>query len=631
MFFTEIRRKYFNIVFLVIVVIGGFWLYSVLKPESLTSYNYYKYNYFKPLTKAEFVYFELVSDYKRGITVAFFEPKGNGMWGTYERTLNSTEREYFIEVIKKINPSYKDSEKMKDASINLSYSQMRPYLKELEEKLKIYSLYYTGIKSNTWHNCPYRIYKNTTWRFRGRKYKDALNDFLQTYENGISNGYARLFLDNAGTIICLIAIIYSASYYTEEKKAKINGYIYTSNITSIKFVLYKYLANIVPLMLLSIIYAIFGAACFIYWNYKFNYGYSISIIPFIVQTPLIIFPAVLITTATGHMLGIVFESGAAVVIIQFALFILDSLFGEWANLNKITRYYDFDNYSYYREHSGSIFINRIIIAIFSIILIALVVKLFDYRREHNGLINFKRIKKSVAGFWYKIFKLQFCKNKEYGKQKIVTRSFGYYIFKQSLSKTALLYIPYLCIMYLVTFYQPMNTADIAMAGEAFLVFASIFLFIRLGNMEQANGTESYVFTSNSFYPFIYMSRVAAAGIVLFIMVEIPVLFLCLLNHAQAGRWCIGVYLSSLFIGMLALLVTEVFGNYLLGYFLYIMYCLFDGTLAGDMPLSLSGYTYGIKRSKLYLAVAIIVIVVVLTIIIYNKSKGIKLIKKYKDK
>ena len=89
MFFAETRKKYFNIVFLFVIIIGGFWLYSSLKPTASTTYDYYKYNYFKPLNEAEFVYFELASEYKRGVTTAFVEPKGNGMWGTYERILNN--------------------------------------------------------------------------------------------------------------------------------------------------------------------------------------------------------------------------------------------------------------------------------------------------------------------------------------------------------------------------------------------------------------------------------------------------------------------------------------------------------------------------------------------------------------
>lgn len=635
MFFAEARRKYFNIVFLLIAVIGGFWLYLSLKPRASTTYDYYKYNYFKPLNKAEFVYFELVSDYKKGFTTAFYKPEGEDMWGTYEIELNDKGKEYFLEVIKKINPSYHGSEKMKNVKINMHYSEMQPYLKELEEKLNIYSLYYTGMNAPLYYvkgyrytscNSPYYIYRDCTMRFQGKKYKDALRDFNLAYKHGISSGYARLALDNLGIIISLIAIIYSFMSYTEEKRAQINGYIYTGSISSARFVLYKYLANVVPLMLLSLAYILFEAVCFMYWNYSFNYGYSISIVPFLIQMPITIFPSILIVTAISHLLGILLQSGTAVIIIQFVLFFLSfgGMLGGGFNLNVFVRYYYFDDYNFYQEHYGNILVNRIIMVIFSIILTGCVAILFDYRREHGQLINIKGIVKSCKGFLPVIYK-----GKKHKKQELVTKSLVYYIFMQSVDKSILLYIPYIFLICLITPCKGINVTDIASFGEYIIIFASLFLFIRLGNIEHNNGTGSFVFTSGMPYTLLYMARVAAAGIVLFIMVGLPMLFLCLVNHVPMGRWCIGVYLSSLFIGIFALLVTEVSESYFLGYFSYIVYYLFNEILGRSMLLNIAGYSYNMKRTKLYLGAAVVVIAIILSIITYAKSEGTRLIEKWK--
>lgn len=631
MFFAEARRKYFNIVFLLIAAASGFWLYSALKPRASTTYDYYKYNYFKPLNKAEFVYFELVSDYNKGFTTAFYEPKGKGMWGTYEVKLNNTSKEYFLDVIKKINPSYHNSEKMKDVKINISYAGMQPYLKELEEKLNIYSLYYTGMNSPVYyvkgygyssHNSPYYIYRDCTMRFQGKKYKDALKDFNIAYKHGISGGYARLALDNLGIIMGLITIIYSFMSYTEEKKMQINGYIYTSSTSSVKFVLCKYLANVVPLMLLSVIYILFEAVCFMYWNYSFNYGYNISVIPFLTQMPLAIFPTILITAATGHLLGILLQSVTA-IIIQFVLFFLSfgGILGGKLNLNIFIRYYYFDDYNFYQEHYRSILTNRIIMTILSIVLTACVVLLFDYRREHDKLININKITKRCKNLLPGIYKEK--------EQNLATRSLVYYIFLQSVSKSVLLYIPYLLIMYSITLYRNVNVTDIALSGENIIIFASLFLFINLGNIEQKNGTTGFVFTSNTSYLFLYLSRVAAACVVLFIMVLLPVLFLCLVNHVSIGRWFAGVYISSLFIGMFALLITEISEKYFAGYFSYIIYYLFDKVLGSSMLLSISGYTYNIRKSKLHLGIAVIVFVIILSIITYARQKGTRITGRWK--
>ncbi len=631
MFFAETRKKYFNIVFLFVIIIGWFWLYSSLKPTASTSYDYYKYNYFKPLNEAEFVYFELVSEYKRGVTTAFIEPKGNGMWGTYERVLNDTEKEYFLEVIKKINHSYKSSEKMKDVKINFSYSDIEPYLKELEEKLNIYSLYCTGINSNG--NSPYWVYTECTRRFHGREYNDALKEFTLTYEHGISNGYAYVFLDNCGIIMGFIAIIYSFMSYTEEKRKNVNGYIYTANVSSSRYVLYKYLADTMPLMLSSIIYSLLGAACFIYWNYKFNYGYDISIIPFLIKTIFIIFPTILIITSIGHFLGVLFCSETLDIIAQFILFYLSMGYGlsDKFRITLLVRYSNFDDYTLYQNCFGNVILNRVIIILLSVILTGFTVVLFNYRREHGRLINLKNIKKSVVNIMPLSFENIILKKKKQETKDLVTRGIGYYMFKQSASKMALLYIPYLCIIWPIAIFQKMNTLAIATTGENIFIFASMFLFIRLGNMEKANGTESYVFTSDCLYPLVYIIRVALAGITLFIMVEIPVLFLCLVNHVPAGRWCIGVYLSSLFIGMFSLLITEVSENYLAGYFSYIIYYLFDIVSGGNMPLSIAGYTYQVQKTKLYLGAAVAIIAIILLFVVYNKAEGRRLIRKNENR
>lgn len=643
MFFTEIKKKYFNIIFLFVIIIGGAWLYSALKPvmtpsELLGDYgNYYKYNYFKPLNKAEFVYFELVSDYKRGITTICGSPEGTGWWGSHTRILNDTEKDYFLEVIKKINPGYKDSEKMADVHINMSYTDIEPYLYGLEEKLHIYSIYYTGMNDPgyfngikyVYDNSPYFKYKSYTKRFHGKKYKEALKDFTLTYNHGISNGYAYEVLDNLAIIMGVIAIIYSFMSYAEEKRAGINGYIYTGNISSVKYIIFKYLADTVPLMVLSIIYSLLGAACFIYWNYKFNYGYNISIIPFLVKTPLIIFPTVLIITATGHFLGIVFQSGMMSVIIQFILFYLSMQYGlgNKFSLSLLIKYNNFDDYSLYKNYPLNVIPNRIIITLFSIILTGFAVILFNYRREYGNIIILKNVKTFFTDFWKKACKFQLYQKKPVVKSKEMPKNIAYYICKQSVNKAILLYIPYLCFTLPAAFSKNMGSTDIAITGENIIIFASMFLFIRLGNMEEFNGMGSLVFTTKCFYPFYYILRVMASAIILFIITEVPVLLLCLLNGVAAGRWCIGIYLSSLFIGMFALLITEISESYFLGYFSYIIYFFFDTVFIEGMPLTVAGYTHHIQDSKIYLGMAVMVIIVLLLIITYNKSKGIVLIKK----
>ena len=86
------------------------------------------------------------------------------------------------------------------------------------------------------------------------------------FKKGISNGYAYVALDYLGILIGILSIIYSFQTYSEDKRANINGFIYTERISSIQHVLSKYFATVIPLMIISFCYMTFVAVCFFHWN-----------------------------------------------------------------------------------------------------------------------------------------------------------------------------------------------------------------------------------------------------------------------------------------------------------------------------------------------------------------------------
>jgi hypothetical protein len=137
MFFSEMKRKYATVVFLIIIVVGGWWLYSAIRPSAeTTSFDVYKYDYYRPLSKVEFVYFNLTKDYKEGTTIAYANTDDEKYWGEYTIQLNDISKKQFLDVIKKMNPKYKITEKMNDVTLNQSMNQIKPYLEKLRETAK---------------------------------------------------------------------------------------------------------------------------------------------------------------------------------------------------------------------------------------------------------------------------------------------------------------------------------------------------------------------------------------------------------------------------------------------------------------------------------------------------------------
>ena len=177
----------------------------------------------------------------------------------------------------------------------------------------------------------------------------------------------------------------------------------------------------------------------------------------------------------------------------------------------------------------------------------------------------------------------------------------------------------------------MDASSIATIGENVIIFASIFLFIKISNIEKVNGMEEQVFTSNVSYMLLYLMRVAIVSVLLFFMVEIPLCGMCILNKVNIDKWCIGVYLSSLFIGMLSLLVAEFFENTFAGYFVYIMYYFLDTVLKSGLLITLSGYTKQMEHTKIQLFIATLVVLIILMVCINLKMEGIRFTNKYGNK
>ena len=331
--------------------------------------------------------------------------------------------------------------------------------------------------------------------------------------------------------------------------------------------------------------------------------------------------------AISQLIGILIQKEIINAIFQFAFFYL-SMSGvpkHEFSLNTVIRYSNFDDYSFYSTYLKYLPSNRFLMIVLSIIFICFVIVLFEYRKENEKLFDLEHIRKIIITPIRKRFSRS--DNRQSAKVKFLFE----YILEQSVHKSALLYILYLCVMMPIVVSKNMDASAIATIGENIIIFASLFLFIRLGNMEKNNGMESQVFTVNMRYPLLYILRICVAGIILFAMVEIPLGILCFHNSVDVGRWCIGVYLSSLFIGLLSLLFTEVLENSFAGYFVYIMYYFLDTMLQNGMIITLSGYTKRMEHTKIYLVVAIILVLIGLTICVCLKMEGIRLTNKYGNK
>lgn len=88
-------------------------------------------------------------------------------------------------------------------------------------------------------------------------YEEALAEYNSLVEQDrITGGYARLFCDYMGIMLCVVPVFVAASLAGADKRAKINELVYSRKISSVKLILTRYCALIVmmfvPILLLGV-------------------------------------------------------------------------------------------------------------------------------------------------------------------------------------------------------------------------------------------------------------------------------------------------------------------------------------------------------------------------------------------
>ncbi len=624
MIFSEIKRKYISVFFLIVVILSGGMLINFLKPITTSnSYDLNKYYYYKPLEKSEFIYFNLIRDYKKGETIEYTDTKGD-MFIEHEVRLDYNKRKLFLGVIKTINPQFKLDEKMTDIKIDCSIESLKPLMKSLEKELKIKSFYYTGMYAPEKYNdkfdaidspSPYWIYLECT---KGIFTYDEFNNKNKIFKSDrwkleISKTFSLIALDYIGILMSLLSILFSFNTWAEDKRYKVDKYIYTSNISNIKLVMNKYFGTVIPLCIISFIFMILTFVYFIWLNNHYRYGYTIDFVEYFKYYPLIVIPTISITVSISFFVGNIFNNSFITLIIQFIVFYLsmsrnpfnDTIFGTTVRL------VGFDNYNLFSKIWSNVLINRVSVLILSGIFIALVIL------NINVDINiFKKIKLQRNKMVNKLLNLQVC---------------NYLIKDNFIFIKIMLYSIFLLIMLPVTAHGKVDLIAIKIIGENIIIFASIFTFVDMANIEKRNAMEGLVFTSSKNYLLIYMQRFLKMTVVLFFMIMIPLCLLCFVYGVKIGYWSLGIYLSSLYIGSFSLLIAETFENALTGYYIYIAYYLVDVVTKKNAGLTVLGYTKQKPDTKDDLLVATIFIVVILLVIVFLKTKGERISKIYESR
>ncbi len=198
---------------------------------------------------------------------------------------------------------------------------------------------------------------------------------IRKYEK-VTGAYARLFSDYMGIAVGFFAIFIAGFALVKDKRYKAMEMIYTKPISSSKYVLSKYLGNVILMLAVILLIAL-------YTTYDFHTQYDqIDYFAFFKYTLTWILPTIMMVTSIGYLIQVISGNGIVPIIVTFAYWYYSMPFSsnQYHITRYIIRYNDVSTLAKYQEVASAIMVNRLVITGASIILLIAAMWIFEKKR-----------------------------------------------------------------------------------------------------------------------------------------------------------------------------------------------------------------------------------------------------------
>lgn len=600
----EIKYRIFSWIFPVILLCVFCMVYDSVWPYSW-------YFYAEPLTRQEFSYINLRDDYLRGkITVL-----DNNAHFEKNIILDADKKKQILGILSEMEPDAGLSEKISSLNINLDEKTFQELMEQVGKIAGSMTFY------NTYLDFLYEDYvlKRVCYFEFNDEYNDISIDKVMDKEKLLfdetlqhekfTEMYARYLCDYLGVLACILPVLYGAFIFVKDKKSQTDNFIYTSSIESGKIILNRIISIVLVFAFIFYLIALIATLYFVHINQY--YGYSMDYTAFFRYVTAWVIPTVIVITALSVLLGIIIKNGIVVFFIHFVLFLLSASSFSNTLRSPIIRSNTLNNYRQYTLEGKIILSNRLIILSVSAVLIYTAFALYENGRCGKSIKGF--IRKKTAGLKSALPEKQY-------STPFKNRSILYYQLKQVCSYNILFGIFFIIITAFLFLQQETNKENLLYISETFLIFSSIFIYAPICNIERNYNMYEMVSVKSVSYCRFYIYRFIPAFFLTCVLTGIPLLLAAYFYHIKPGIWCIGICLSSLFLGNFVLLCGEITKNRLaaiLAGFGYIVICNY---LRGDMKiLSVCGYKYNIKYSKYSLIAGIVIEMLLLIATLYSQQ------------
>lgn len=323
----------------------------------------------EPIDEMHFMYQKMLIDYKELIN------------------LEPDQRAFMKSVIEKMHQGGLDEkEPITKIKFKLSYEEYDELLEKLNTNLGGNTYYGKALRNNL-----LRVENNhETYALKGptnnSSYEEKKDNFdLLIEKQSITEPYGRLFSEYLGITAGFLPVLISAFILTRDRRTQMQGLIYSKNISSLKYVLSKFFAVTIGVLLCYLVLATHMTVLF--WRIGSFYGYGIDYCSFYKYTFAWILPTIIFSVSISMFLSIVFRNGIIAVLVQFFVWFssLMPLYGDYRIIKPIIRYNLLSTYSEHRNWITSILINRIFITVLSIMLVLIASRIFSWRRRNKDV------------------------------------------------------------------------------------------------------------------------------------------------------------------------------------------------------------------------------------------------------
>ncbi|SHK44398.1 ABC-2 family transporter protein [Clostridium cavendishii DSM 21758] len=230
----------------------------------------------------------------------------------------------------------------------------------------------------------------------GEKFRDALFQTGASYEvaleeynaivkeDKITNAYAREFADYMGITAGIFPIFIAAFVLIKDMKSRTQEIIFTKKVSSLKYILTKYLATIVAFIIPYFILATYETVIFSKVGAELNV--AIDYFAFYKYVLTWILPTLMFVTALGMILAVVVKNPIPAIIIQILLWIVSitELRGSYGIQKILIRYNEITSNAEYIKYINNIAINRVFYFVLSIGILMLTIYIYNRRRCSVG-------------------------------------------------------------------------------------------------------------------------------------------------------------------------------------------------------------------------------------------------------